>query len=238
MFRNQWQDRDDVVASIYLKQEPLGQSWSFPDVGSFRISGLGAHWAKAGPGDGKNESENVVFFPKLKSWKGSKPIFFQTRTDGSSILSLRTNNIFLKKSKKGIAGIRSFAVDYSQISGVPGLFVIVDRFIGGGEEEEFQDKTWIMHVDGKVSIDGQTFTISAQNGATMKGTFITPSQVKISYQDGKILATGGDEFFVVMTLQKGEAPPLEISGKGLNAKIRVGGQRIGFNKDKIILGIF
>lgn len=237
-FRNQWQDENDIVASIYLKQEPLGQSWSFPDVGSFRISGLGKHWAKAGPGDGKNESENVVFLPKIKPWRISKPIFFKSRYDGSSILSLRTNNFVDKKSKKGLAGIRSFAVDYSKVSGVPALFVIADKFLGDNNHQDFQDKTWIMHTDGKVSINGQSFTISGENKATMEGTFVAPSQVKITYQDGKILATGGNEFLVVMTLQKGDAPPVEISGTGLNAKIRVGGQRIGFNKDKIELAVF
>lgn len=52
VFRNQWQDSNDFVASVYLKQQFLPDSWSFPDVGSFRIWGLGGHWANPGPSDG------------------------------------------------------------------------------------------------------------------------------------------------------------------------------------------
>ncbi|MBE9129021.1 hypothetical protein IQ258_23440, partial [Coleofasciculus sp. LEGE 07081] len=60
-FRNRWQDENDFVASIYLKQDiPKGGHWSFPDAGSFRIWGLGGRWATAGEAsNGKQEDENV-----------------------------------------------------------------------------------------------------------------------------------------------------------------------------------
>ena len=47
-FRNQWINQDDFVANIFLKKELIGGTWHYPDVGSFRISGLGETWAKAG----------------------------------------------------------------------------------------------------------------------------------------------------------------------------------------------
>jgi hypothetical protein len=76
----------------------------------------------------------------------------------------------------------------------------------------------------------------------MKGTFVAPSQVKISYQKtqtgGKILATGGNDFFVIMTVQQGQAPPVTISGRGLDAMVRVGKQTVHFGSYRIFLGVF
>lgn len=244
VFRNRWQDRDDFVASIYLKKESLNGSWSFPDVGSFRIFGLGGRWANAGLSDVQPENENVVFMPNTRAWKSSQPIAFQSSLNGSGIVSLRTDNIVFKKSKNtvGIGLIRSFAVDYSGMSGSPGLFVIVDKFIGKVDEPIFNKKTWIMHTEGEVKIADQSVTIEAVNGATLKATFIAPSQVKILFekekQGGKILATGGNEFFVVMTVQQGKAPKMKISGTGLDAQVQVGKQEISFQEDRIILDKF
>jgi hypothetical protein len=255
VFRDRWQDSNDFVASIYLKRQPLGGAWSYPDVGSFRIWGLGGRWANPGISDkdGQWTDENVAVVPKIRPWKYSKPIFFLSNPNGSGIVSLKTNDNVVtgSKSRAGIGLVRSFAVDYSGSSGASGLFAVVDKFEGMPEAEAFQNKTWIMNTEGKVTIrdsssgsskTNRTFTIESPNGTTMKGTFVAPSQVKISYQKtktgGKILATGGNEFFVIMTVQKGQAPPVTISGKGLDAIVRVGKQTIHFGSDRLFLGVF
>lgn len=242
VFRDRWQDSNDFVASIYLKRQPLRGSWSYPDVGSFRIWGLGGRWANGGISDkdGQWTDENVVVMPATKPWNSARPIFFLFRENGSGIVSLRTDNIV--RNKVGISSVRSLAVDYSGSSGSPGLFAVVDRFVGSIEAKAFDKKTWIMNTEGKVAIAGQSFTIEAANGATMKGTFVTPSPVKITYEKtksgGKILATGGNEFFAVMTVQQGEAPPVKISGTGLDATVRVGKQTIYFERDRLFLQVF
>ncbi|MGB5772940.1 MAG: hypothetical protein WBM32_24175 [Crocosphaera sp.] len=240
-FRNKWQNQDDFVANIYLKKELIGGSWHFPDVGSFRISGLGETWAKAGNSEGKWEEENVVILPKSSPWKTSKPLFFVSNPDGSGIVTLQTNTNWRKNSDPpvGLAGLRSFAVDYSKASGVPGLFVLVDRFLGNNEAEDFKEKTWIMHTKGTVTINNNSFLIKSTNGATMKGTFIVPQAVKIMTEDTdigtKIMATGGQEFFVIMTVQKKAPPSLNIRGLGMTAKVKIGKQTISFDKDRIRL---
>jgi hypothetical protein len=230
VFRNRWQNNNDFVASIYLQKEPLKASWSFPDTGSFRIRGLGEKWAKAGPSQPKKINENVILSPDLppkdkKNLFGAKPIFFKSFADGSGVVSLSYHN-----------WLRSFAVDYSGKSGVPGLFVIVDKF--QNPENKIQEKTWIMHTDGKVSIAKQSFTITSNSGATMQGTFITPSQVNISFQPrdkgGIIKATGSDNFFIIMTVQKGLIPKIKVAGSGLNSHVQVGEQSISFQDEKIV----
>lgn len=222
LFRNRWQDKNDFVSSIYLNRQPLGQSWSFPEAGTFRIWGLGKEWAKAGPDGGKRESENVVVSSK-SSIRSSQPVFFEAWPDGSGVVSTIYRT-----------WLRSFAVDYSGVSGAPGLFVAVDRFTGKSDA-----RTWVMHGSGKVTIEGQSFTLQDDTGATMKGTFIVPDRVKISTASEnngvKIMAAGADEFFVVMTVQKGQIPQVKVSGFGLDAKVRVGNRSIFFVSDRLFL---
>ena len=99
--------------------------------------------------------------------------------------------------------------------------------------------------------DGFTFT---QDDATMRATFVTPAKPrmelaeKAQYRDGPkgsvrrdssraIFASGGDQFFVVLTFQKGPAPKVEVlGGKGLDAKVKVGGQTVRFDGEKIHFG--
>ncbi|NET71674.1 MAG: hypothetical protein F6K62_12285 [Sphaerospermopsis sp. SIO1G2] len=219
VFRNHWRSKNDIVASIYLKREKLQGSWSFPDAGSFRISGLGEDWAIAGPGDGQRSSENVVVLDSENPT--TEPTFLQTFEDGSGVVTFKSKN-----------WIRAFAVDYSHNSGVPGLFVVVDKFVDTPGE-----KTWTMYTQGKVSISGQEFTITGSSGKTMKGKFITPKNVDLSFQKmgkkGVILARGGDEFFVVMTVQSDKSPNIEVSGEGLNSIVKVGEQEIMFADEQI-----
>ena len=42
----------------------------------------------------------------------------------------------------------------------------------------------------------------------------------------RILATGSEEFFLVMTVQKSRPPAVKIIGKGLDAIVQIGSQEI------------
>ncbi|MGK7928729.1 MAG: hypothetical protein AB4290_26415, partial [Spirulina sp.] len=72
------------------------------------------------------------------------------------------------------------------------MFVVVDRF-----EHDDREKIWTMHVEEEVTIGDRGFTLHAASGATLKGTFIAPSPVRIAFEPhetgGKIMATGGSE---------------------------------------------
>jgi len=160
----------------------------------------------------------------------------------------------------GISGLRSFAADYSGKASVPALFVVVDKIVGG------KKKVWVFQLpknfkedDNKsgaeLQIGDNAFTIT-QGDASLKATFISPSDVKIEIppvpykahlasktDDARIPAlhvTGRDpqsgDFFVVMTQQKGSAPIIEVKGKGLSSVVTVGEQTVRFDGQKIILG--
>lgn len=238
-FRNWWRNEKDFVASIYLKREVLRSSWSFPEAGSFRIWGLGGRWAAAGPGDGKRESENVVVVENTPAWGDAQPIFFEAGSM-SAVVSMNMDNVYRQEKEPpvGIKSLRSFAVDYSGVSGVAGLFAVVDKFVGG------EKKTWTMHTqEENVEIDKEGFTIKAESGATMRGIFVAPAEVEVSFVKreggGIITATGGDEFFVVMMVQKGFMPEVKIIRRAdetpTTAKVRIGRRVVSFRGDRIFL---
>ena len=243
-FRNRWQDEQDVSASIYLRRQSLGGSWAFPDTGSFRIWGLGEEWASPGLPGGHITDENVVMMPKSRPWGTATPTVFLSNSEGSGLVNFKTNISLPPETSKPIklTWIRSFGVDYSQSSGSPGLFVIADEFKGNIDHPTFADKTWIMHTVGTVSLGKNRFLIRSKNGATLQGTFILPDSVKLRIEKtsagSKIVASGDNIFWVVMTIQKGTPPEVKVTGTGLGKVVRVGKQEITYQQDRIFWSIF
>jgi hypothetical protein len=43
------------------------------------------------------------------------------------------------------------------------------------------------------------------------------------------------DFFVVMTLQRGEPPPLTVTGNGMEATVRAGTQEVRFQDGRLFL---
>ncbi|WP_232285774.1 hypothetical protein [Crocosphaera chwakensis] len=222
VFRNQWNNKNDFVASIYGKREYLTKSWSFPDTGSFRIWGLGENWAIAGESKNQPENENIIIQENANKLT-MEPIYFQSQKDGSGIVSLQAKN-----------WLRSFAVDYSNISGVPGLFVMVDQF-----NDSQNDHTWVMNTQGNITIDKNIFMIKRDENVTMKGTFITPDNVNLQYDDNnkRIVAQGKGDFFVIMTVQKNKIPNLKIINNSINSQVLIGNRIITFKDKHISFGI-
>jgi hypothetical protein len=151
----------------------------------------------------------------------------------------------------GIRAVRAMAVDYSGKSGAPCLFVLVDRIRGGGK------KVWTWNLGDaavvpKVAIAGNTFTVP-KGAAALRGVFVTPGAVQAKATVNEvmlgaagrqtprkipsILAQGGEDFFLVATVQEaGAAPPaVQIEGTGLDAKVTVGRRRVAFDGEKVVI---
>jgi hypothetical protein len=150
----------------------------------------------------------------------------------------------------GIRGVRAMAVDYSGRSGAPCLFVLVDRLRGGGA------KVWTWNLGDaalpKVEVAGNTFALP-KGAATLRGVFIAPKKAEIKAlvhevkmgAAGKetvrkipsLHAQGGDDFFLVATVQDAGAPPpaVKVEGAGLDAKVTVGKRLVTFDGEKVLI---
>jgi len=156
----------------------------------------------------------------------------------------------------GITGNRSIAVDYSGRSGAPCLLAIADRIRGGKSKVwvwQLGQATGKNPVNdlARTRVEGNTFTIT-KGDATLRGTFVLPKSVKLSAEvreksmvggaasvAGKVLerpiagvfAEGGDDFFVVVTIQRGPAPEVKLA----NAKAQVGARTVSFDGQTVVM---
>ena len=53
------------------------------------------------------------------------------------------------------------------------------------------------------------------------------------YVAAGVMATGGDEYFCVITIQNGKPPEIKVDGAGLAAKVSVGNRKFAFDGEKI-----
>ncbi len=239
VFRNGWQDENDIVVSIHANKLAKPASHSFRDAGSFRISGLGTHWAiRPVHHEAKviTDFENRVVIENATNWLGAETTHFQKKSDGSGSISLKMDSSYFGGSRLkdkvdlGIKANRSISVDFSGKSGAEALLAIVDRFEGGG------DKIWQMftHEDA-VEIVNNQFTISASNGATLRASFVYPPNVELNFDATHklIKASSSDHFFVIMTLQKGAIPAIDTDFNIWENGAKVGDLEIKFDKDNI-----
>ncbi len=227
--RKQWKDADDLLAVMHLKSTVRHYVHQANPAGSIRIVGFDRLLAQIV----KVEMPGAT---TMLGGLGGQVEQFGALPDGSATVSACLDQAYLKDSGKGqppadagIRATRAFAVDYSEASGAAGLYAVIDRIKGGGK------KTWRMTGAGDVKVSGKTFTVAGRDGVTLRGHVIVPAGAAIKADRRGVAVTGGDEFFVVMTVTRGDPPAVKASGKGLAAKVRVGKRSLRFDGDKIIL---
>lgn len=264
IFRSGWEDVDAFVAQVFAKSAPV-VGWNHPNAGAVRLWGLGHAWTDA-PEDrnGTREQYSVVLLPDDEIAQGccGRITHYDPQPDGSGTLTINLDDVYAKKSRQlydgmfvrdpeafvpsGITGLRAIGYDYSGKSGAPALVVMVDRIDGGGR------KVWTWQKPGaEVRVTSNGFTLRYPD-ASLQATFVTPGEVEVEATSEaveigeartgfrgtlhRVKATGGDSYFVVMTLQRGDAPAVKVKGDGLNATVTVGGQTVRFDGKKVIFG--
>ena len=242
VFRNRWKDDDDIVATILLNNPQPGARNS-SNTGCFRISGLGGDWAVRGT-EGRSMKSNNRLLLGNSVGRAAAKTFFESQPDGSGVISMD-----MSAQYGGAKVLRSFAVDYSGKAGVPGLVVVVDKADKG-------PATWQMVTDQSmpVKIDGNRFILT-KGDASFQATVISPASPKITtvpaehgheliylgkHRNGKfqrkvINVSGGNFFFIVMTMQKGPAPAAKTMGRGEDARVTLGARTISFDKEKVVI---
>jgi hypothetical protein len=234
------------VGDKVLSDRATSAGSALPTVGNLavlsgqRLAGAGGY---AVPTVGDPGGHNWLLGPKTKAWIAD--------ADGKASLSLDMTPVFMEQLPKGgtvraglktakfdrfgpfidrgIEASRYVAVDLSGACGAPVLLAVIDQTRGA------KGLTWNMKLAkeaGAAKVEGNTVTVGDPAGANLKCTFIAPKALTLT---GEIKATGADEYFVVITVQNGQAPAVKVEGEGLSAKVTIGGKPVSFDGAKIVL---
>ncbi|MFM2090037.1 MAG: hypothetical protein RLZZ127_526 [Planctomycetota bacterium] len=224
-YRNAYRDGDDHVAQIFAKLRAPG-GHDGPDALSYRFIGLGTAWAVGGGRYGRRTNGQDVFLRSQNTVYPVDPDARLTingktgavvgtpvsRPDGSGhvVLKAALNNVGTSEH------VRRFVADFSR-SGAAAAYVVVDS---SGDGRFWQHCTVAAN---PIAVDGNTFTITGTDGATLRGTVLHPSDatlktgtrirgsdyVQAIAENTYVTVAGSDGSFVVaMTIQpRGKAHP-------------------------------
>lgn len=204
VFRSRYRDGDDCVVQLFANSNPGLGSWVSSQGGTFRITGLGHHWAVRGQGYGNGGSgRDLLDFSKYQNMidvaehnLGGSPQagtkhFVRLGDDGSGTVTLDMDKIYFHCEKEqqgrrwrtlgekdlGIRATRALAVDYSGASGAPCLVALADRLTGTRGRN-----TWQLATEGghEIGVEANRFTIKAKgDDASLVGTVVRPANAKI-----------------------------------------------------------
>lgn len=196
IFRNRYQDQDDIVAALNLRLRTAGGHWG-PDGQSFRISGMGSPFAVGGgrysSGNPYHRLQNTLYAinpgttsPTTVSsavstvlTTSSTPVF---NADGSGAIVSRATTTTLNVKNH----TRRWLADFGTTSGASGVFVSADTSDDG--------KWWqYCTVDGVCTIatSGNTFTVTGPRGS-LRATVVYPAGATFTIGT---LGRGSDYFF-------------------------------------------
>lgn len=248
-FRNHYSGPSDMVAQVYLKLRGE-KGHNGPDALSFRILGLNTAWAVGGGRYGVKDGgvdlyrrQMNTLYPADPCGKvGSSALAGRLvgtpviRPDGSGhvIASIDQNNVGVANQK------RWFVADYGNAAGVEAVYIVGDTSKNGLYWQlcTLEEKTTT------ITHQGNTFTISGHDGATLRGTVLLPAGdlrfTQGSRQRGSAFAygdadcgsrnkyitlQGAGEYVVVLTVAKaGQTHPAVVGGQGgvVGSNIKVG----------------
>ncbi len=194
-YRNQFKDGTDEIAQLYVKLRG-DKGHAGPDALSFRILGTNAAWAIGGGRYGLKVAAPVnqdVYWHLMNTVYPIEPLVNKIgstgcttcKTNGNSgtivgvpyqnedgsghiISEMATNNVWTTGHK------RWFVADYDSLNtGCRAFYLIADSTVNG--------KYWHMvtAVENTITTDANSFTITAPNGSSMKGTIFMAGTTSI-----------------------------------------------------------
>jgi hypothetical protein len=134
---------------------------------------------------------------------------------------------------------RTVGVDYTGRSGAAALLAVADRLTGGGGAP----RVWVLHVNllAKIAVEGNAFTVR-EGDTSLHGTAVYPPGAAFAKTDNRHVACfvsaepGSDRFEVVLTLQRGQPPPVTAGPDGLAGGVSVGGRTLRLDDGAIRFG--
>ena len=234
-FRSAWSETDeghaspgDLLAIVYGRgavRRYVHQASTTPNI---RIIGYDQRWA---------DIDRVSVSEDIDGWlwgEATHAELDEDRGDGSVTLDISRQYLLDDDDAdepvdEGVEAKRAFAVDYSGESGAEGLYAVVDTVDG------LSGHRWRMQMPGRPDTDGRRFTFT-RGGATFSGIVVGPAHAELDANRDGLDVRGGNRFFIVMTLQEGDSlPEMEVTGEGLDARVRVGERTVRFDGERIVI---
>jgi hypothetical protein len=257
LFRKPWRDANDTLVVLNPGCDfPGGTHWIMGKGWDMQVFALGKLWVgdrvmsekPGGPGAALPTAANPGAFneninARLTDWSST--------ADGRAVLSFDNSPVYMRQPARGetpgpgeklvkmsrggsfldlgIRATRHMAVDMSGVSGAPVLLVFLDRIQGA------KDPTWNLRLAreaGAAKVEGNSVTVGDPAGANLKCTFLAAQSLTLT---GDIKATGGEDYYAIVTVQTGAAPAVKAEGDGITARVTVGNQALRFDGAKLAL---
>jgi hypothetical protein len=253
LFRKPWQGANDTLIVLNPHGDfPGGTHWIVGKSWDMQLFALGKLWVGSTvmgeKSDGPGAALPTVADPgAYNDMLSARLIDWSSTEDGKAVLSWDMSPIYMQPPPRGgpaagqktvrmsrggsfidhgVRATRYMAIDLSGASGAPVLVAILDQSKGA------KDFAWNLKLAQGGKVDGNAVNVGDPAGANMRCTFIAP---KAPVLTGGIKATGGDEYYAVITIQNGAAPEVKAEGDGLTAKVTVGRQVLRFDGVKFVL---
>lgn len=258
LFRNRYKDGDDCVLGVYARTYH-GGGHKHDDLGSWRLQGLGGGWSQAG-GQAKPKGHyNCTILKNGAIWskenkgqsKQGQISYYAPQPDGSGTIALRLGRCYAATLVD-----RYFAVDYSGRSGAAATLANYDVLWDEAEVEWTWSLCYERNLLYAADDDGRGFTLRhPEDDAHLRARFVLPAEdftlthhpgekSERTFSNGRHVAyhpapyitatrrAARTAFFVVMTLQRDEAPAVTASGEGLDTVATVGGAKVWMQRGR------
>ncbi|MFW6066092.1 MAG: PEP-CTERM sorting domain-containing protein, partial [Planctomycetota bacterium] len=253
MFRNAYQDSDDVVAMHNAKQRRPWQTHAGPDLNSFRVIGLNTVWVT---GDGRYytnadpRGQTAMFPADPETWdyhdsSTGELVDHFFAPDGSGYSVIDGSSVGTEDHR------RRFIADYNEATGAEAVFIVADTSSNG----EF----WRLSTGGmnNVATSDDGFEISSPDGHKLIATILHAGEDGEGYYvstdtwerhwefnyEGEVFdsnkcidlkAVEGDLLVVLSLVREGQsAPTVSSEGDGVFRTVNVGDQTYWISSDGI-----
>jgi hypothetical protein len=256
LFRKPWQGANDTLIVLNPHGDnPGGTHWIVGRSWDMQVFALGKLWVGS-PVMGENSDGPGAALPTVanplayNNDLGARLIDWSSTENGRAVLSWDMSPVYMQQPPKdgpsagqktikmsrgapfidhGIRATRHMAIDLSGASGAPVLLAILDQSKGA---KDFAWNLKLAKEAGTAKIVDNTVIVGDPSAANLRCTFLAPKAPTLA---PSIKATGGEDYYAVITIQNGAAPAVKTEGEGLTARVSVGNQALRFDGTKIVL---